>query len=812
MKKVKHIIILVSCFVLVFATQTQYIIITPAQLTSAATVIRDLHATEVAPQYQLLTDIVTLESIEAAYPSLAPEQAIRSYLLNQISVNPDLTFLLLLGDETLVPPITDYYGDISDDYYTSVNQYSTPPQLGTGRITISDAAAATAVVNKIRNYTLNNDNGSWHNRMVLFADDAYRQGGGSFYSEVLHVAESDDIYQRMRSLLDIDCYYGTEYVPLSGSGWPTMPELTNDVINAFNSGVAWMNYIGHGTETTLADEMILDANRDLSLLSAPGYKLPVFVSGACRVGHYDGSQCLAEDLLNKADGAIAVIAATRDVFSSTVSTLFDSLYLNIQRYMQNQNSYRMGNLLSASKAGAFVGSPLFYFQYFGDPAMLIPFPKVNAVVNTYPDPLAILTPSEVTLASNYQNDNSYITVRGPEKDVTQVYGGVVQLNYTLPGETVFKSDFTSGVSFTAPLDMTYCDTCVASINVYVNSSSAGSSVNNLGDITIIAPPGNITDATGPDITLQKQGVTLNGNDLIQSPYDLTVVLHDTSGINLMGVMGHNIRYWLDDEDNARSITTAFTYNANDQTTGSVAVSLNSSTSGQHTLYVEAWDNANNRTLTSTQLCFSDCTPYSPSEPYTWVNTTSLLNPKGVQRTADGQIYAATEGGILQFDEATGTFTQLMNGTGLKNLDFSAMGVDAQGNLWLGGSSPNGSIQLYHPQYGLQKQISHLGIDEIKKFFIGSTSAFASYQIGNDLQLMELRYDNSNLPYFQNHYGNFPIAVADITDVDEYGGYVYITTPNGILKGNHLSDNLTASSNWTVLGASMNPLQFAAGTV
>lgn len=811
MKKVTYIIILVFCFVPVFATQTQYIIITPAQLVSEATVIQNLHSAEVAQQNQLITDIVTLESIEAAYPSLASEQAIRSYLLNEIAGNPDLTFLMLLGDETLVPPITDYYGDISDDFYTSVNQYSTPPQLGTGRITVSDATTAAAVANKIRNYTLNNDNSSWHNRMVLFADDAYRQGGGSYYSEVLHVAQSDDIYQRMSSLLDISCYYGTEYVPLAGSGWPTMPELTNDVINAFNSGVAWMNYIGHGMETTLADELILDSNRDMSLISAPNYEFPVFVSGACRVGHYDGSQCLAEDLLQKTDGAIAVIAATRDVFSSNVGTLFDSLYLNIQRYMQDQNSYRMGNLVSASKAGAFMGSPLYYFQYFGDPAMLIPFPKVNSVVSTYPDPLAILASSEVTLAGNYQNDNSYITVKGPETDVTQIYGGVVQLNYTLPGETVFKSDFTSNVSFTAPLDMTYCDTCVASINVYVNSSSSGTSVNNLGGIPIIAPPGNITDVNGPDVTLQKQGTTLNNNDLIQPLYDLNVVLHDTSGINLMGVMGHNIRYWLDDEDNARSVTTAFTYNVSDQTTGSVAVSLASSTAGLHTLYVEAWDNANNRTLSATSLCFSDCTPYSSSEPYSWVNTTSLLNPSGIYLTTDGHVYAATEGGILQYDEASGSFTQLMNGTGLKNLDYSSMSVDAFGNLWLGGSSPDGSIQVYNPQYGLQKKINHLGVDEIIKFFISGTSAFASYQIDNDFEVMELRYDISNLPYFQNHYGNFPIAVSAITDVDEYGGYVYISTPDGVLKGNHLSDNLTASTNWTVIAATMNPIQFLAGT-
>ncbi|NOZ08796.1 MAG: T9SS type A sorting domain-containing protein [FCB group bacterium] len=801
--------VLISIILLVsglFATDEEYVIIADESLIPAAEIISTLHSTEVDPEYQLTTAIVTTQSIFAAYPDTTESQAIRLYLLNEIENNANLRLALFFGDENLVPPIYDWYGNLSDDFYTTPEVYQAHPQLGTGRIVVANLTDALSVANKIRDYILNGDTGDWRSDVVLLADDAHKSGG-SYSAEITHVANSNQIYQDLRSSLNVECLYGTEYTPdYSGGGWPTLPDLTNDFIDRFNSGVGWINYIGHGNETTLADELIINMGRDIDIMSAPEGKLPVWVIGSCDFGHYDNADCMSEELIKKPDGVIAMVTPTRALFIDVVANFIDRFYQNVRDYQYGLNDYRMGELLSESK----LGSTEFHYHLMGDPAMRLPFPRIQPVVDTYPDQIEILAVSQVGLNSPYDLMDSHIIVKGPETEVVQIYGDNAILSYTLPGSVTYQGDFTNSVDFIAPLDMPFCDDCTASISVYSNDGSYTGNNQLIFDIPIAEPSGVIEDATGPMISVEYDGSSLSDNDILQTPFDLTLVFEDEAGINLMGALGHNIRYWVDSESNSRIITGEFSYFYGDNTAGSLEVQLDTELSGLHTLSVEAWDNANNRTLFEIALCFTDCSPGEIPSEYTWGGMTSLLTPTGITLGTDDQIYASTAGGILAYDPASNQFSTIGKDEGLGALDIYSLAKDGPGNLWLGSNTPDGSIQVYHPQFGLQRTIDHLDIQMIRKFSLDGSTAFAAYQVDNELGILEFRMDENNLPYFQNHFSNFPIQLPNILDVDQFGDSVYVTTSMGVLAGDFTQDILTSSSNWQMITNSLIPEQFISG--
>jgi len=200
------------------------------------------------------------------------------------------------------------------------------------------------------------------------------------------------------------------------------------------------------------------------------------------------------------------------------------------------------------------------------------------------------------------------------------------------------------------------------------------------------------------------------------------------------------------------------------------------------------------------------TQYHPQE---WGSITSLLTPTGIQVARGGIIYASTSGGLLKFDPKTERFSSIKMEEGLVYLDLSTIEVDDQGRLWLGGSYPNGYLQVYDPEKGLVRQITHLDISEIKMIRIGVNKAFAVYEgtTSSDLGILEFELDEEGLPEYRDYYTNFTDeTIIEIRDLDIFQNSIYITTDQGIFVGNY-SDNLKSSSEWDIIYLGSNALQF-----
>ena len=96
-------------------------------------------------------------------------------------------------DENVIAP-QYFYGTATDDLFSKeiINNYPIP-KLITGRIIASNNDEAEFQINKIRNYILNTESGSWRNNLLLLADDEF-QNNSSIREEKYHTYFSNEIF------------------------------------------------------------------------------------------------------------------------------------------------------------------------------------------------------------------------------------------------------------------------------------------------------------------------------------------------------------------------------------------------------------------------------------------------------------------------------------------------------------------------------------------------------------------------------------------------------------------------------------------
>ena len=176
--------------------------------------------------------------------------------------------------------------------------------------------------------------------------------------------------------------------------------------------------------------------------------------------------------------------------------------------------------------------------------------------------------------------------------------------------------------------------------------------------------------------------------------------------------------------------------------------------------------------------------------FEWESMTSLINPKSLTKDSNNNLIAATAGGLLILNESN---LEILKNN-LNNLDLSIVGIDKKGLIWLGGSYPNGSIQVLDEDYNLIYDSSYLEIESIVDFYFSNSSVFVVYNNQNDIGILEFNYLN-DIPYYVDYYNNFPDQINSISDIDLFDNYIYLTTDQGIFRSNFIEDNLKLSASW-----------------
>jgi len=578
------------------------------------------------------------------YPSPAP-----SAVLFVGDANYDFLDRLGTGVPNLVPPyLFEFDKTLSDDNYVYFGDYgvldSDTSYVGgdrgfdmmSARWPVSSAAEINSLVAKLKLYESPTTFDSWRTEITLVADDEF----GTFNNETFHTIQTEDLgNNHVPAFLNKEKIYLWDYPFVNRE----KPAVNDAIVNAINKGTLLVNYVGHGSPDVWAHEHVFSRTGDLPRLTNTN-RLPLVFTASCAIGFFDDPkrEGMAEDLIVMNGGAIAVISATRLVFSSDNAAfnrqvydvlLNDSLYSDSLTMCEATYAAKLLRQYAAANPPAPVTNDRNY-MYFGDPYLKLGVPRLNVSLDSTLDSLKALLPVRVTgrvtndFGAQYNSDGRLvISVFDSERDKTyrllNAGGQVIQtINYSVTGPTIYRGSATisNGIfdfTFIPPLDIGYGGSG-AKISLYavLDTIDAAGVMDSIAVATTVATS---TDSVGPNIGITFSGKPLQaGGNVIKSGERLDIALADSSGINLTGGLGHGITLQID--GNAASLinlTGLFQYNQDDYTSGAINYDLDSLEAGLHAFKFKAWDNANNSStleftaeiVTSSALAIQDLLNY-----------------------------------------------------------------------------------------------------------------------------------------------------------------------------------------------------------
>ncbi len=552
-----------------------------------------------APQYALLVgdghfDLADNQGNGAASympPYLAPDEPFPA----------DESFVYFGGDKLL------YSGSPGEDPY---------PDMIIGRWPVKSTAQVRAIAEKINRYMSSATLGPWRNRVGLIADDeatghcVYDPGNEVHTTSAEYISESIiPVGVEQRKI------YLTEY-PF-GSSCRSKPAARQAILDLINDGVALIDYIGHGNPDLWAHEHVLERANDVPKMQNKD-RLTVMYTASCSNGFFDDptNEGLAEEVLRWPDGgAVAVISATRLVFANAnmalntlvfellyggdVSSLGEALYLaKLQRQFETDVTCSNPPCERPNDRR---------FNLFGDPTMPFGAPRHRIVIDeVQPDTLPALGVVTVTghivdindvTVTDFSGEAEFLVSDAFRERRYQINANA-SINYKLPGGTIYHG--TTPVSggafsfgFIVPKDITYGDS-TAKITGYAVSGNLDAG-GGIGGLHLGGTAPGVIDTTGPVLELRAGEQLLTEGMVLASGSLVTLVIGDTSGVNLTGEPGHAITVTFDDDRaSITDITKTFTYDAGDYRHGNARFTLPTGRGeGPINITVKAWDNANN---------------------------------------------------------------------------------------------------------------------------------------------------------------------------------------------------------------------------
>ncbi len=522
----------------------------------------------------------------------------------------DYRNLTFSGDKNWIPPYENYR-NCRDDFFTEFG--TNEASLVMGRLPVQKESELENFITNLIAYDSGVDRGPWQSRIILVADDEFVDIGPTI-SDQEHLTDSEDIaLHSLPSYMDVEKIYigayPTSYDPATGIR--LKPLATRDLLQALGKGSLLVNYIGHGNAHVWAHEQLFLDTRDRTLVNS-GDKNPIYVAATCAWGHFDrpNNEAFFESLLTMYGGAIGVIAASRNTSGSANEQLVENYYL---RFFDRDQDYSAGECLWLAKRAA-AGSTNPYYHYFGDPMMTPALPKWDVTVTEVnPDSLTALETGQVIAEIRRPQENhpddmfqgeALVTLIGGYRLLTYTftekidgrYVNGAQTHYRLPLGLLFRgytsvSNGSLQARFVVPRDVVYGSN-TAQVQIYA-TDEVNDAVGVMSNLAISCQSGDLSDQTPPQIHIYFNHRNWRNGDLTTLQPNLIVDIYDTSGINLTGEIGHELKALIDGGKQEVSLTNDFTYERDRYTSGAAERTLFDLSPGLHHLEIWAWDNANN---------------------------------------------------------------------------------------------------------------------------------------------------------------------------------------------------------------------------
>lgn len=387
------------------------------------------------------------------------DTAIKSYIENYYTENPDLVFVLLAGDSDKVASHT--YGSSgweelwSDSYYGQIEGGNNDfyPELLVGRLS-GNKDEIGVMVDRILEYEKNPMQGEWmKNALGIGSNEG--QGYGN---------DGEADYQHLRNIRTQlqEFGYGDVYEFYQGSqggadapGEPT-PTMIN---NAMNEGVGLFNYTGHGW----LDGMATGNYTSNDVLNAENNgKYPFVVSVACNNGTFVGETTIGEVFLRATNdgspsGAIAFAGssilmswappmATQDEMTNILTEIYDN-HRNVTVGGLFYNSQI--SMLSEYNSNATAKEVMQTWILFGDPSTMFRYDVTQNIVAEHADMIAANATEFQITGCNADGGTATLSQDGVILGKAEIYGGEATIELTtsidaegsLPVITITKQNY-----------------------------------------------------------------------------------------------------------------------------------------------------------------------------------------------------------------------------------------------------------------------------------------------------------------------------------------------------------------------------------
>ncbi|AFM05173.1 hypothetical protein Fleli_2820 [Bernardetia litoralis DSM 6794] len=551
--------------------------------------------------------------------------------------NDKLRYLLLFGDtsydyknriasnnnfvpiyqarESLEPVETfsseDFFGLLEDDEGEWEENFQTQQEdldIGIGRIPVRSTEQADLVVDKIIGYSLPQTLGNWRNKVVFVADDGDSNIHMRDSEELIDIIEGYNGYQAEKLYVDA-------FPQVSTSNGKFSPKVREKLDQNVNEGSLIVNYMGHGSESSLATEAVVD------LASVSHWKnlnnLPMFVTATCEFGRYDNPDVFSvgERLMTNEDGGgIALVTTTRPVTASTNFILAKAFYNNVFGRLPNGEMPRLGDIIRATKNES-LSKLNRNFTLLGDPALRLNYPKEEAIITevktngTVSESIKAL--DKVTLSGQIVNNGILSSDFSGDLDIT-IYDKPAELRtfgdesepmaYNNWQNILYKgkAKISQGkfeVTFVVSKDINY-NLAAGRVTMYAQHETQNRDANGFYGIQIGASNDNApTDNTAPIAQIWIEDKTFVSGAKVPSNTTLLAEISDENGINLTGYgVGREITAVLDGEATQTFILNDyFEYEEGSYQNGTIAFPLQDLAVGKHTLTFTVWDNYSNPT-------------------------------------------------------------------------------------------------------------------------------------------------------------------------------------------------------------------------
>ena len=203
------------------------------------------------------------------------------------------------------------------------------PEIAVGRVPADSPADAKAYLARVVAYETSRDFGAWRSKLNVVAGTG---GFGPFVDMALEKLCRDLLAECVPPAVEVSMTYANPLSPFC----PPPSQFADTAVRRWSEGALVVAYVGHGSERAVdrvrsgKDQYaILDLDHVAKIAAANGAPVSMFV--ACSTGHFDGpADCLAEELLRRPKGPVAVIASSRvsSPYSNGIvaKVMLDALY------------------------------------------------------------------------------------------------------------------------------------------------------------------------------------------------------------------------------------------------------------------------------------------------------------------------------------------------------------------------------------------------------------------------------------------------------------------------------------------------------